>query len=263
MKNKALWCAALTLPGLAALVLGLWLVAVPEETMLGAIYRSVGPGIEIRFNGFKKGLFYSVSADSVSITRSDMEIIEVTNVSARLKPLHLFLLKAVVSFEGTLAGGKLTGRAEVDRQRVVHLTVTGADVSKLSALEALGIRGRGKLEISARMQGIYAEARLSIKEAEFEPFEIFGVPAPLNMFHTVRAALSFTGETLAINSLTLEGDDIFTRVKGSLRGRELVASAEIMPEPGSAISKLLGPLLERYKVSPGYYVVPLNTMLDL
>ncbi|MDH5203807.1 MAG: type II secretion system protein GspN, partial [Nitrospirota bacterium] len=61
-----------------------------------------------------------------------------------------------------------------------------------------------------------------------------------------------------ISSLSLQGDGIYARVKGNIKKNVMDLTLELMQDSSSADKSSLLLFLENYKVSPGYYVIPIK-----
>jgi hypothetical protein len=66
------------------------------------------------------------------------------------------------------------------------------------------------------------------------------------------------GDTITVKSLTLEGTGIYARMKGIIKEGDFDGNIEIMLDSSFDQYHLIQPLLERYKVSTGFYVIPHN-----
>jgi len=56
----------------------------------------------------------------------------------------------------------------------------------------------------------------------------------------------------------MSGTGIYARVKGSIRGADMNMSVELMTDSSFTTEPLFQFILDRYKVSPGYAVIPLK-----
>jgi hypothetical protein len=101
------------------------------------------------------------------------------------------------------------------------------------------------------------EFKFEIRQAHFTG-ALYGLPIPPDFFHTIRGLIRAGGNDLWIDSLWMEGEGLNARVKGTLKGRQADLKLEIMKDSSFVDSGRLLQLMESYKVSPGYYVVPLK-----
>jgi hypothetical protein len=64
-----------------------------------------------------------------------------------------------------------------------------------------------------------------------------------------------------VQSISLEGPGIFARAKGSIKAGMLDVKLELMPEETAVPGHLLTAVIGQYRVSRGYYVIPIKTAL--
>ncbi len=79
----------------------------------------------------------------------------------------------------------------------------------------------------------------------------------LNTFHKIQGALSIKNNIITFDSVSLEGEKGYARLKGRITNGYMNLSLEVMPEAGK-LTSLEEMLIGKYIVSPGYYVVPLK-----
>lgn len=253
---------------LAALVWGAWLVAVPEALLTGIIEDSVKTGgLDIEVNGFRKGLFFSFTSESIEIKKSDKRLLSINGVSGRVDLLALPLMKVVMPFQGRVGSGELKGRALLRRKHYeVDLSVDAAQMQEIAFFGQAGLKGKGTLAVDVYVEDGRGEIKFAIEDAEFGmlylPGSLSGFVLPLGMFQSARGVVRFKGQTVEVESLSIEGRGIYARAKGVIRGREVDMKLELMPEasvmPMDAFV-ILTSLISSYRVSPGYYVIPIKT----
>lgn len=249
----------------AALVWGFWLVAVPGDLVMDFIEDSArAEGMEVHVEGFQKGLFYNFRAESVSLERSDSTLLTVRGVSGRLDFSGLLGLRAVVPFRGTVGEGALEGTASATRDGgyEIDAALKDARVSRIEAVSLAGVDGEALLSGDLHMKDGAGELRFTLKEAAFDAVAYGGYVLPLNMFQTARGAVTIRGNTVEVDSFTLEGEGIFARAKGKVIGRAVDMELELMPEESVVPESVMMAMAGRYRVSKGYYVIPLRTRLD-
>lgn len=127
------------------------------------------------------------------------------------------------------------------------------DVDSLPILAQMGIYGEGNLAFDLRWKQSRGEIVFSIGEAGLSG--VFAGAVPLNYFKSVKGLLTL-GNTIKMNSLTLEGPGIYMRVTGEIGEGSPGGRAEVMVDKSFSQYLLLQRLLVRYKVSPGYYALP-------
>jgi hypothetical protein len=138
------------------------------------------------------------------------------------------------------------------------LDVKKANISDMPLLKRIGIKGTGTLSGKFTAINDTGHVEFITKDSRFEPAFFSGMKVPLNFFHSIRGSMDIKGNTIYVVSIALEGKDIYARLKGVIKDRVLDLTMDLMP----GISFLENPLilydLEKYKVSPGYYVIPVK-----
>ena len=81
---------------------------------------------------------------------------------------------------------------------------------------------------------------------------------PLEVFHEIKGAATIKDEIVEVRSLALTGKRVYGRVRGSIKGVDADMSFELMTDSSFGLGSLTHAVLGQYKVSPGYYVVPLK-----
>ena len=81
---------------------------------------------------------------------------------------------------------------------------------------------------------------------------------PLEVFQEIKGAATIKDETVEVRSLALSGRGVYGRVRGSIKGMNVDMSLELMTDSSFGLGSLTHAVLGQYKVSPGYYVIPLK-----
>jgi len=256
---------------------GLWSFAVPASFLAGWLQRSLaGRGIAVELTGFRKGFFCTLHVERVSVSkRTSIDnqpplsvpregredgpaFVVVQNLDITPDMLSLVKLNPRFNFSGQIGQGRMRGAAGRERGAVTA-TVHGEDidVGSLPILAQSGIYGEGSLAFDFLWKESRGEMAFSIDKARLKSFFAGNNAVPLNFFHGVKGLVTL-GTTITVNSLALEGPGIYARVKGEIRDGSFDGRAEVMADASFSQHPLLQLLLERYQVSPGYYVVPFS-----
>lgn len=233
----------------AAFIWGLWLVALPERLFLEMLDLGGAAGdsqISLEPRGFKKGLFYNFRIEELEIKRAGRRALVINGISGSIRPG----LKISVPFSGTVEGGVLNGLLIVGKnQRRLTLNIVNAGISDILP------GSRGTLNAEAFIDGNAGEVKFSITGAEIKPGSLYEIQIPVK-FHTARGALVIAGDKLEVKSVSLEGERLYARLKGSYTGgADSTLELELMPEdPSDPVFAFAG----RYKVAPGFYRIPLK-----
>jgi type II secretion system protein N len=202
-------------------------------------------GLDAEISGFSKTIFFDFSADSLTLKNpaDGAVLIKAENLSGRIDPFSLLLLKLHIPFQASAAGGLVTGSVRLGFSgSAVRARFEGLKIEEMPPLARYASHG-------------FMHGQLSIKngsgELEFIADQIRGAPLELNSANGVAL---LTGNQIEVKSLSLQGEKIYVRIKGPIRAGSYDLTAEVMPEEPSQYDALLA----NYQVSPGYYVVPLN-----
>ena len=91
------------------IITGLWYFGVPDEYILSRIEAVGGKDIKINVNGFKKGLFFRLSADKIIVSVSGKEALELNDFKTKLILPGLLKGRAVFEVKGRSYKGDITG----------------------------------------------------------------------------------------------------------------------------------------------------------
>lgn len=254
----------------------LWFLAVPESFLAGYLQRFLADrNIALELTGFKKGVFFTLHVERASLKirapRGNQPasppgegrgegpaLVIVQNLAITPDMLSFLKLNPRFNVIGQIGQGRVRGAAGRGRGGLTA-TMHGEHigVGSLPILAQAGIYGDGNLAFDFRWEESRGEIVFSIDEARLSGILAGNNAVPLNFFRTVKGLLTL-GNTIAVNSLALEGPGIYVRVKGEITGGSLGGRAEVMVDASFPQYPLLQPLLERYLVSPGYYIIPFS-----
>lgn len=238
-----------------------WLIVVPEQLIKGLIEQSVsGDNMSLEAVGFRKGLFFNIFADKLELTKAGAVLVTVENMEANLNPLYLLLLKAKLSFSGEIGGGRVSGTAEAGKgKNRLKISLAKAAIEDIPFFAVIGLKGRGLLSGEMRLRDGNGEVRFALEEVLLEGNSFYGVPAPLSSFRKAKGMIDVTPGVVNVSSLAFEGEGIYARLKGRiLNGSAMDLILEVMPEASFADRSFLLAMLQNYKVSPGYYAIPIK-----
>jgi type II secretion system protein N len=248
----------------AVIVWGIW-IAVPENVLISVIEDSAPEGMfTLKVTGLKKGLFYRVDIEKLAVQHSGGEMCSFRNISWRMNPLSLMTLKVRSSVRGSITGGGINGEIRLGRKtRRVSLDLENVSVQDVPLFERIGLYGKGILSGRYSIIDDTGQIEFSTENASLEPVSVSGNIVPLNFFHRIRGALKIRGDTVEIVSVNLEGDHVFARLKGTVRNAFADMVIEIMPDAVFHENPVFLYELRKFKVSPGYYVIPVKQQLRI
>jgi type II secretion system protein N len=249
---------------LILIVFGTWFVF-SENTLQTIIKDSLAEhNIDSELHGLKKGLFYVLSVDTVVLKRNNAELILLRNVILRIHPLSLFRFSLNGVIESEVYGGTLSGSVKFTKNaKHLALTMNKVRIGEAVFLKHLGLTGQGLLSGKVVIDDATGHVDFATEDARFEPATYSGRRVPLNIFHAITGALDIKGGTIHLVSVSFTGKEVFARLKGVIQNSVMDLSMEIMPERSVVENPFLLAELEQYKVSPGYFVIPIKGTLDL
>lgn len=109
----------------------------------------------------------------------------------------------------------------------------------------------GRVIVSGRKADIEVKA----DEISWKKLSVSGFDLPLNMFEKGKGALVVEQGRITVKSLAFEGGKGYARLSGEIINGQRRLTLELFPNDWNDL--MLIPL-ERYKVSPGQYKMPLN-----
>ncbi|MCX7913028.1 MAG: type II secretion system protein GspN [Thermodesulfovibrionales bacterium] len=240
--------------------LGIWYFAIPEDTIHHLIDNTIkAENLHIKVEGIQKGLFLSLHLRKIwlNIKKDDTSLVIIENVE--IKPDFMSLLKfnPLINLAGQIHGGSIEGIYSLKKD-AINLIGRDIKIDEIPSLKLLNIEGDGNLSLKIDMGRTRGEIILKITEAKLKAITLSsGYVIPLNFFNDIRGLLEFTGNTLEIKSLALQGEGIYARISGNIFGDVLDLKMELMPDTSFKNQPILL-LIEPFKVSPGYYVIPIH-----
>jgi hypothetical protein len=122
----------------------------------------------------------------------------------------------------------------------------------------IGIQATGTVSGRFTMLDDTGHVEFVTEDSRFGPAIFSGVSVPLSFFNSIRGSLDIKGNIINVVSIALEGKDIHARLKGSIKNAIMDLNMELMPGISFIENPLFRGELEKYKISPGYYVIPLK-----
>ena len=252
---------------IAAIIIipGLWQIAVTDRLITGLIEESLeDKGLHADITEFKKGFFFDFALRQITIKKSGKEILSIENAKGRLDLLSLFVLQLPVFFNGEIGRGTIRSKVELFQSgNPLEIAVDSAEIEDIPVFSSLGLLGRGTFSGNLKMENNTGEIRFQLADAHLKSVAFDGIMVPMELFYKGRGALIINGDTVVIKSFVLEGDSIYARIKGDITGGRSSLTLELMPEQSFQEKHPVLSLLERYRVSPGYYSIPITRNFSL
>jgi len=237
-----------------------WFV-IPETTIQSIMEDYfIGKKFHVEIHEMKKGIFYNFSANKLVVRSSTREIIFFSNVHGAINPLSLLILQLNISVDGTVGGGNISGNVRLAKNNMqMHLDFTKAHIDQILMLKRAGINGTGTLSGRFSMINNKGNIDFNTEDGNFQQAEFASVKVPLNFFNNVKGAIEINGDILNIISVYCEGKNIYARLKGVIKDAVMDLTMEVMPGQSFIENPFFFTELERYKISPGYYIIPVRS----
>ncbi len=258
--------AAAALIALLVLAACLWFIAIPESLIADLIESSLGREyLFLKAEGVEKGLFYNFDARRIILKKkgsgedADDTLLVFSDVKGGVEFASLFLLRPELRFHGRINEGDVTGIVRLTGKDSLMITARAVHMNGIPLFEPLGIRGDGILSGSFAVRDNSGELKFSVADLKLKNAALGGVLLPLDLFHDAKGAVRINSDNTAeVQSFAMTGTGIYTRVKGTMKGNAMDLSLELMTDSSFASGALLQMMLGKYRVSPGYYLVPLK-----
>jgi len=239
-----------------------WIFAVPgdviKERIEAEIAQTQGADLSAVFNDFRKGPFFNLNAESLDLNIADMPLLTIDDVSARPAPENILMGQLALSLTGKLGSGDILGVLAYPEGS--RLQIIEADLESITYLKKLGIKGSGHISADADLNLNTNSIFVTFKIPDLSIHESEIVIPLIETFHRIQGSFSITSNRIELESVSLEGDKGYARLKGNITNGVARLKLEIMPE-AARLSSLETMLITKYFVSPGYYVVPLEGSL--
>ena len=255
MKFRHIIYTAISIPSFLILI---WFFAVPEnlikEKIEGIIAKSGNRNISLEIKQLKKMIFFSLNAESLLLKFDGKDALEITNFHARFAPGYLTDGKVTFKLKGKIGKGDLEG--------IIKLPADGKIVIDSAALDAIPYITRFITDINGHFSSDI-DIKDSVVKTEFEIPDLnikdsaLTIIPLINTFRKIQGAITLKGNNINIDSLSLEGEKGYARLKGHITNGLMDLLLELMPATdrlNAAESMLIG----KYIISPGYYVVPIK-----
>jgi len=269
--RRALTAAYLVLATAAFLVL-----CFPSEALRAYAARRLSaalPGLEVAVGGVRPSLPAGVALKGVRIAHGGRPLAVVDELTVHPELLTLLQSTSVYRLEGSLGGGALSGRAEVDSAGATPKTRMTAQVGGVQLQQLPALRDVYGSRLSGRMDGNLAltdagalTGKLSASELQVE------LPVPVLAqtrfaFRSAEADIALQNRSLLVRNGRLRGTELDAEISGTIsldplqaaRGVNLVG--RVTPHPAfmaKAEGSLPAGLLRRRAAIPFRVSGPLD-----
>jgi type II secretion system protein N len=273
MKRRSLYLAC-GIPAAILCFLLLSLFFTSTEAIEALLLRIAdNAGYSIEFTDFGKAFPIGLKASLLQLSNEKGALIKVRDARLRLQILPLLTGKVRISYHGMIGQGVLEG--EIDRGKTKEWSVNckGVRLEEIPFFNtAAGPMLKGELRLTGEMltrKGLdEGNLQLEVVGCVLTGVKIGEMPIPDAQYRRVRGAVSFEKGRAVLKSFTLEGDDIYMRLKGDsvltepIGRSPLNLTLEMMPKPSFLDrQKLVFLMLTKYQSSPGAFSIPIHGTL--
>lgn len=255
MKFRYIIYTAISIPSFLILI---WFFAIPEnlikEKVEGIIAKSGNRNISLEIKQLSKGIFFSLNAESLLLKFDGKDALEITDFHARFAPEYLTDGNVAFKLKGKIGKGDLEG--------IIMLPAEGKITIDNAALDAIPYITRYISDIDGHFSSdIYIKDTIVRTEFEIPDLNIkdsaLTIIPLINTFRKMQGAITLRGNNINIDSLSLEGEKGYARLKGHITNGLMDLLLELMPATNK-LNTMESMLIGKYIVSPGYYVVPIK-----
>ncbi|MBI5098236.1 MAG: type II secretion system protein GspN [Nitrospirae bacterium] len=243
--------------GFPVFIILVWLFAVPDNLIqykIEAAISNTGQGnVRASLKGFTKGLFFTVHADSLDLDFDKTPALTITNLAGCFNPRYLIKKQLAFSFKGKMGTGDINGLLKYPADGEIKIEKT--ELNAIPYLTHIGIETNGYISANILLKNKSVQITFRIPDLDIQKSAVI-IPF-INSFRRVQGVLSVTGNAIRFDSVSLEGEKGYARLKGDIKNRFMNLSLELMPSMDK-LNTIESMLIGKYIVSPGYYVIPVK-----
>ena len=238
-----------------------WLFVIPtsliQERIEDAIASSGNGELSLSVSGLRKGIFLNLYAENLTLELDQKPALEIVDFRMNFTPRHLSDFRLAFEINGDMSGGKVHGTVQLPLDGTIY--IEQAELNDIPYLKRTGIDIYGHMSSEISLKGDSVKAVFQIPDLNIRDSVITVIPL-INSFRKMQGALSLTGNNLKVDSVSLDGDKGYARLKGTITNGNMDLSLEMMPE-ANKLNAMESMLIGKYIISPGYYVVPIRGRL--
>jgi len=256
------------------LFLFLTVLFIPATTLLNSANSGLSQyGLKLDAASFAKALPLGIKGSGITLSSASGELLRVGKGRLLLELLPLLSGKVVLAIDAEIGSGTLVSSLSLFRRpstRVEIKNVRLEDIpffQNVAGMKTSGILS-GRVETSGSVTKARGSVQLEVQGAELSGIKIGEMPLPDASYRTVQGLIRINEGKGSIESFTLQGDDLYVRLKGGLPLADPLAatpldlSLELMPKAALLEKqKLIFLLLLKYQDTPGHYLIPVKGTL--
>jgi type II secretion system protein N len=260
--------------GATVLLLVMTVMFIPERTLFEAANRGISPyGLKLEAVSIGKAFPFGISGKGITLSSESGELLKLR--SGRLSLEFLPLLAGALNFSihADIGSGTLDSSVALLRSPSTRVVVKNVRLEDIPFFQTVaGIKASGILSGKAETNGLISKAKgylqLEVDGADLSGIKIGEMPLPDATYRKLQGMLRINDGKASIESFTLQGDELYVRLKGALPladplpATPLNLSLELMPKPALLDKqKFVFLLLLKYQDTPGHYLIPVKGTL--
>ncbi len=247
--------------GIPVFLILIWLFAIPidliHEKIEDSISNSADAHIHARINGLRKGFFFTLYADGLDLIINNIPALNIEHITVSFNPEYLIDRQFAFSMEGKIGTGDINGLYKLPGPG--EIKINRAELNAISYLKHFGIEINGYVTSDIKIKNNTVNVVFKVPDLDIQDSVLTIIPF-INTFRTMQGAMSLKENRIKINSISLEGEKGYARLKGEIKNNFMNLALELMPIEGK-LNSLETMLIGKYMVSPGYYVIPIKRSL--
>jgi type II secretion system protein N len=247
---------------------------VPTQVLLNAANRGLSQyGLTLGAASFGRSLPLGIKGTGMTLSSGSRELLKVRKGRLSLDLFQLLTGKLSLSIDAEIGSGTFVSSLSLLRSPSTNIAVKNVRLEDIPFFWSVaGMKAGGILSGKVETAGIVSKAKgfvqFEVQGADLSGISIGGMALPDASYRTVQGMIRISGGKGTIESFTLQGDDLYVRLKGGLPladplpATPLDLSLEIMPKPALLEKqKLVFLLLLKYQDTPGHYLLPVKGTL--
>jgi type II secretion system protein N len=234
-----------------------WYFAVPtdliHEQIKDFISNSTGADINATITGLRKGVLPGLHADTLDLSIDEKPALNIEDLSVIFNPGYLLKKQLAFSISGKIGGGNINGLVKLPARG--EIKIERAELNAIPYLTRFSINVNGHVFAGINIKDNAAKIRFEVPDLIID--DSASVIPLLNTFRKLQGALSVNENNLKVDSISLEGEKGYARLKGDITNGVMNLSLELMPVK-DRINAMESMLIGKYIVSPGYYIIPIK-----
>lgn len=241
--------------GIPVFIILLWFFAIPDNLIEERIEDAVAMSgnMSLSISGLKKGIFFALYADDLNLKIDNKPALNITGFASNFRPRYLSGGQIAFAITGKIGTGDLDGIIKLPRTGSIK--IDRAELSAIPYLMQFGIKIDGNVYADIDINNDLLKVTFEVPDLNID--DTSSVFPLLNTFQKLQGALSIKGNTIKVDSISLEGEKGFARLKGDITNGVMNLVLELMPDTRK-LNVMETMLIGKYIVSPGYYIVPIK-----